>query len=667
MFKNWNKSITARFILVLVLVLLVGQGIGTFFFLRYTQTHLLTDLHGRMERTVAQAAAVIADPLLNYNFPFIDSYLEGYLQDPDILSVGVFDGKGIAVAEKSGTAGGDENFSLSRPILSGETTLGEFRISYAGRTIDAWMEQSLIVIPSYQLAMLVAVAAILILLLNFYIRRPVSEINRVVHRVTSGDLTLAMPRFREDDIGVIARGVGFLVAGLARTIARIHSIAKNASGAMKQLSATFDHVHRVVAEQQASIAEVARSVRSASEAQQRIVDGTAELLNLSEGNASALLEMKATSEEIAGSTEQLSGNISNSLSTLTQLTQTARVVAGMADEVTRAVEDSSSSIEEIFGALKEVESIVRQSTLLSDETTTIISEKGMAAVADAAQSMRSLETFMAALSSSIKGMATRSRDIGQVLTVIGEVTNQLKLLSLNAQIIAAQAGVHGQGFAVVANEMRQLSERTVNSTLEIEGIVTLLQEEINGVVRGAGDAMRVVGENNRVVQQTAEVFKETLGASQRAAEISRKIERSSIEQTRGLELVVHATEQVRSRIFEVNRATDEQEKSTAYLLRNLSPIRDGMEMTLRATQEQVRSARLIADNIELANRKTVDISAAAQEQQAVNQQILAATEDLLGMAAETSGQVQGNARVLQALNDEIALLQGEMEQFRISG
>ncbi|WP_157671850.1 methyl-accepting chemotaxis protein [Desulfuromonas soudanensis] len=664
---NWNKSITARFILVLLLVLLVGQGIGTFFFLRTTRIKLLTDLHGRMERTVGQAAAVVADPLLNYNFPFIDSCLEGYLQDPDILSVGVFDDKGKVIAEKSAGEIDLEPFVSTRTILSGETVLGEFRITYAGRTIDAWMDKSLMVIPSYQLAMLVAVAAILILLLNFHIRTPLSEINRVVKRVTSGDLTVAMPRFREDDIGVIARGVGFLVEGLARTIARIHSISKNSFGAMGELSVTFDHVNRVIGQQQASIGEVSRSVKSASEAQQRIVEGTAELLNLSEGNASALLEMKATSEEIAGGTEQLSGNINNSLSTLTQLTQTAKVVAGMADEVTRAVESSSSSIEEIFGSLKEVESIVRQSTLLSDETTSIISEKGMASVANAAQSMRSLETFMAALSSSIKGMETRSRDIGQVLTVIGEVTNQLKLLSLNAQIIAAQAGVHGQGFAVVANQMRQLSERTANSTLEIEGIVSLLQEEINGVVQGAGDATRVVGENNRVVQETAEVFKETLGASQRAAEISRKIERASIEQTRGLELVVQATEQVRSRIFEVNRATDEQEKSTAYLLRNLSPLRDGMEMTLRATQEQVRSARVIADNIELANRKTVDISSAAQEQQAVNQQIMAATEDLLGMAAETSEQVQGNARILQALNDEIALLKGEMEQFRISG
>ncbi len=290
----------------------------------------------------------------------------------------------------------------------------------------------------------------------------------------------------------------------------------------------------------------------------------------------------------------------------------------------------------------------------------------MAAVANASASMRSIESFMTALTGAIAGMEMRSKDIGQVLAVISEVTDQVKLLSLNAQIIAAQAGSHGQSFAVVADEMRELSDRTSASTREIAGIVAQLQDEIMGVVNGARDAVAVVEKNNDAVKRTSEVFSETLESSRRASEMSLKIERASMEQTRGLELVVRATEQVRERILEVNRATDEQEKSTAYLLRNLSPVREAMEMTLKATQEQARSSRLIADNIEIANSKTADITGASQEQQAVNQQIITATEDLLQLAGKTAQEVQSNAGLLKSLSDEIILLKKEVDQFRVA-
>jgi methyl-accepting chemotaxis protein len=407
-----------------------------------------------------------------------------------------------------------------------------------------------------------------------------------------------------------------------------------------------------------------KSVRSASESQQKIVAHTGELLSLSSDNSSALLELRASSEEIAGNAEKLNDNLNNSYTTLTQLTESAREVASMADEVGSAVKASSSSTEEIFRSLKEVEQIVRESARLSDQTTSIISEKGMAAVENAALSMASIEDFITSLTAATEGMGQSSQNIGKVLAVIGDVTEQIQLLSLNAQIIAAQAGSHGQGFAVVADEMRELSSRTAASTREIESIVSAIKAEIMGVVKGVQNAAKLVQENREVARRTGEVFQETLDSSRKATEMSRRIELASLEQTRGLEMVVSATEQVKSRILQVNRAMTEQKQNTAYLLANLSPIRESMNQTQAATREQARSARLISDNIELANRKTAAIVDASQEQQQVNVQILSATESLLKLATETATQVEGNTGNLTSLEEEITLLRHEMRQFK---
>jgi methyl-accepting chemotaxis protein len=660
-----KNSITAKFIAVLLLVLVVGQGIGALLFITHTRSSLMASLHARMERLAKQSAGVIAEPILNYNLPVLDSYLKEALADPDIVAMTIFDVGGKVLNKK--TAEGEsaqKKFMVSSEVRMEESTLGRIEIVYATRSIDETMARNLLIIPAYQLAMLVGVAFILIWMFNVYVKNPVARINRALSQATSGDLTVELPRGSRDEIGTIAEGVSFLVERLGATIARINAIALNVSEAMQLLNRTFDRVTRVVGDQQASIEEMDKSVRSASESQQKIVAHTGELLSLSSDNSSALLELRASSEEIAGNAEKLNDNLNNSYTTLTQLTESAREVASMADEVGSAVKASSSSTEEIFRSLKEVEQIVRESARLSDQTTSIISEKGMAAVENAALSMASIEDFITSLTAATEGMGQSSQNIGKVLAVIGDVTEQIQLLSLNAQIIAAQAGSHGQGFAVVADEMRELSSRTAASTREIESIVSAIKAEIMGVVKGVQNAAKLVQENREVARRTGEVFQETLDSSRKATEMSRRIELASLEQTRGLEMVVSATEQVKSRILQVNRAMTEQKQNTAYLLANLSPIRESMNQTQAATREQARSARLISDNIELANRKTAAIVDASQEQQQVNVQILSATESLLKLATETATQVEGNTGNLTSLEEEITLLRHEMRQFK---
>lgn len=660
-----KNSITAKFIAVLLLVLVIGQGLGAVLFITYTRTNLMASLQARMERLAKQSAGVIAEPILNYNLPVLDAYLNEALADPDIVAMTIFDADGKVINEKSSGNADRKTFTAASAVRVGDNTLGRIEIIYTTRTIDETMTRNLLVIPAYQLVMLVGVAVILIRMFNVYVKNPVARINRALAQVTAGDLAVDLPTGSRDEIGTIAEGVRFLVERLAATIARINTIALNVSEAMQQLNRTFERVTGVVGDQQASIGEMAGAVQSASESQKTIVVHTEQLLSLSSDNSSALLELRATTEEIAGSAEKLNDNINNSYTTLTQLTESSRQVVAMADEVSSAIEASSASVEEIFSSLKEVERIVRESARLSDQTTSIISEKGVVAVEDAARSMTSIESFIAVLTASIDGMGERSQSIGKVLAVIGEVTEQLQLLSLNAQIIAAQAGSHGQGFAVVADEMRELSGRTANSTREIESIISAIQGEIMGVVRGAQDAVKLVRDSREVVNRTSEVFQETLDSSRLATEMSRRIERASMEQNRGLEMVVSAIEQVKSRIFQVNRAMAEQTQNTAYLLRNLSPIRESMNMTQGATKEQVRSVRLIGDNIELANRKTAEISGASQQQQQVNAGILGATESLLTLAGEAAAQVKGNVGSLTSLDEEIASLKHELRQFKI--
>jgi methyl-accepting chemotaxis protein len=263
-------------------------------------------------------------------------------------------------------------------------------------------------------------------------------------------------------------------------------------------------------------------------------------------------------------------------------------------------------------------------------------------------------------------MEKRSKDVNKVLAVIKEVTDQLQLLSLNAQIIAAQVGEHGKGFAVVADEMRELSNRTALSTEEIEVIVSGIQTEIAGVVKEAGETVGIVQQGKEVVNHAGEVFEETLSSSRLAAELARNIERASLEQSKGLELIVKAIEGIKQRMEDVSKATVEQEQSTGHLLDNLHPIKEMMGLTFNATREQASSARLIAGNLEAANQKTSEIAASSQEQQRVNAQILQEAVALQSLARETARNVEENAQVLISVGAELEQLNQEISQFNVA-
>jgi methyl-accepting chemotaxis protein len=214
--------------------------------------------------------------------------------------------------------------------------------------------------------------------------------------------------------------------------------------------------------------------------------------------------------------------------------------------------------------------------------------------------------------------------------------------------------------------MRELSNRTALSTEEIEVIVSGIQTEIAGVVKEAGETVGIVQQGKEVVNHAGEVFEETLSSSRLAAELARNIERASLEQSKGLELIVKAIEGIKQRMEDVSKATVEQEQSTGHLLDNLHPIKEMMGLTFNATREQASSARLIAGNLEAANQKTSEIAASSQEQQRVNAQILQEAVALQSLARETARNVEENAQVLISVGAELEQLNQEISQFNVA-
>jgi methyl-accepting chemotaxis protein len=290
----------------------------------------------------------------------------------------------------------------------------------------------------------------------------------------------------------------------------------------------------------------------------------------------------------------------------------------------------------------------------------------MMSVVNAVEGMEAIAEEVRKSADIIQRLGTRSVDIEKVLSVIRDVTEQTNLLSLNAAILAAQAGEYGKSFSVVADEIRALSERTASSTREIGGIVKNIQKDIKDTVYSIDEARQKVNEGNGLVIKVGEALREILDASIKSTDMTKAIERATIEQAVGLRQISSAVEDIRKVINSVAKSTKEQENALSYLLEGVGEVKEVAELSKRGAGEQAEGTRLISRNIELANERIQQISANVAAQERLNNEVIAAMEHISSAGAATAHDTDEAAQLLKTLFREIEHLRQEMEIFRIT-
>ena len=220
-------------------------------------------------------------------------------------------------------------------------------------------------------------------------------------------------------------------------------------------------------------------------------------------------KIKTTATDVAGSSEELTANANQSAQVTQSVAQSITEVAEAAEKQVDIVHKSHETVEEFQKGLEEAITNQRHAREQTQATAEKAAE-GNAFVQSTVEQMNSIAQMVQQTSEIVSKLGERSKEIGNIVEIISNISGQTNLLALNAAIEAARAGEHGRGFAVVAEEVRKLAEESQNASQQISELIRSIQDETDQAVASMEEGRREAEKGKENVTATGESFSEIL-------------------------------------------------------------------------------------------------------------------------------------------------------------
>jgi len=541
---------------------------------------------------------------------------------------------------------------------------GVFRIALKEEALTRQVSSLLLWSLLVGLVSFLMATALVYLFMDRGIARPIADMSRAASMMAAGDLTQEVAIKGETEIADLGGAINTMSSNLREMLRKMRATGVGLNDAINLMGRSTLKMSEGARVQQEATEQTAMTVNEMVASIKGVAENAGEMSHASTDASSSASEMASSIEEVSRNTGALAAAAEDTSSSIAQMIASIKQVSENTDALFASAEQTSSSITEMSSSVKEVEQRAVESARLAEKVSLDASERGMSAATEAIKGMNNIKETVEATAAVVNRLGKRSQEIGQILKVIDEVTDQTSLLALNAAILAAQAGEHGRGFAVVAEEIKDLAERTAASTQEIAGLIASVREETAESVQAMGRGLKAVDAGVALVNVTSDVLEQVADSSRQSADMARAIEKTTAEQAKGVAQITETSMNVAEQIEQIARALQEQRRGSERIAQASERMREITRQVRSATQEQTTGSRQIANAVESVTRQASQVARSTSEQSLGAQQISDAINRIQKITTDTVDVSIEMDMASQTLKQKAEALQTELEGFK---
>ncbi|HHY32338.1 MAG TPA: methyl-accepting chemotaxis protein [Firmicutes bacterium] len=412
----------------------------------------------------------------------------------------------------------------------------------------------------------IAVSSILSLLLGLLLAKtiadPVQKLVRVANKAAQGDLSEELQAHSTDEIGILTRAFAAMLGSLRSLIGEVTASAQAVAATSEELSAS------------------------------------------AEESAKAVQQISDTVQQVAAGTQDQSSRTSDVATSVGQVDQAIIQVAKGAESQVKSVHEASTVVSDMKKSLSE--------TMQALETVGESSQRSAESAARGGESVRNVIASMERIASTTRTVAERigeldkhSQEIGRILEVIDDIAEQTNLLALNAAIEAARAGEHGRGFAVVADEVRKLAERSSSETKAIAELVGRVRQATEKAVSAIDSGLKEVEAGSALSEEAGKALAQISSNAEEGGSLIARL----IESARAL---AEASSRVEKAIDDIVSVAEENTAATEEMAASAEEVKKAVDAIASVSEETAASVEEVSASAEQVSASIQEMAASAQ-------------------------------------------------------
>jgi methyl-accepting chemotaxis protein len=496
------------------------------------------------------------------------------------------------------------------------------------------------------------------------ITNPLRALGRAAGRIASGDLTTAPAATSRDEVGLLAADFRRMAEGLKVLVVDVQDASRGVSSGAREAGAIGERVRHGAIGQHGGVVAVQAAVEAMEGSVAQVSRGVGSLSDYVSATTNAVGEMAAALEEVRRKGAELDRTMDTALEDVDHLAGAGReaeatlgdleTLAGHATGTLAAVKASMAALERAAAESQSNAGLVAE-----------MAERSGGVVEETVHGIETLRSAVADAHQRIAALGRRSDDIDQVVDFISEVAGRTNLLSLNASIIASQAGEHGKAFAVVADQIRELASQIARSTKSIGDIIHAVREDVEATAAliDRGDALAVEGVQlaRNSLDSLGQIRRTTALGTRAAGEIRAAVEvhaGSSRDLSDLVESVASGSRAVTGAVQLVGRSV----AAVGSVSRSVNAL---AEQVAQALEDQAGQGRRQMDNLVRLERMISDITRAVEAHNQATRRVREALGDLSSTTGDHEQAVEGLSGVAERIGATAKELADRVGRFRV--